>query len=166
MNVHWMYVHGRPRTSADLMPLFSPAERRTVKSVAQFAACNPFVPEFVDRERVLLGPDHAADRSVWNLRAQPEAEDRALAMVGAIAERAARDARERLRRGPAATRPRVRPRWLRSQMSTSSLLTSNQNSRVASRSAAEISGVDGGSRNVHTSRVTPGAIGSSRIKKM
>ena len=86
------------------MPLFPADERRTVESVAQFAACNPFVPEFVDWERALLGPDHAADRSVWNLRAQPEAENRALAMVGVIAERAARGARERLRRRPAATR--------------------------------------------------------------
>ncbi len=86
------------------MPLFPPDERRTVESVARLAACNPFVPEFVERERALLGPDHAADRSVWNLRARPEAENRALAMVGVIAERAARGARERLRKRPAATR--------------------------------------------------------------
>ncbi len=86
------------------MPLFSADERRTVESVARLAACNPFVPEFVEWERALLGPDHAADRSVWNLRAQPEAENRALAMVGVIAERAAHGARERLRKRPAATR--------------------------------------------------------------
>ena len=86
------------------MPLFPADERRTAESVARLAACNPFVPRFVEWERVLLGPDHAADRSVWNLRAQPEAENRALAMVGVIAERIARGARERLRRHPAATR--------------------------------------------------------------
>ena len=86
------------------MPLFPPDERGAVESVAQLAACNPFVPEFVEWERALLGPDHAADRSVWNLRAQPEAENRALAMVGVIAERAARGARERLCRRPAADR--------------------------------------------------------------
>ncbi len=86
------------------MSLFPPGERGSVESVAHLAACNPFVPEFVEGERALLGPEHAADRSVWNLRAQPEAENRALAMVGVIAERAARGARERLRKRPAATR--------------------------------------------------------------
>ncbi|MCY4511399.1 MAG: sigma 54-interacting transcriptional regulator [Acidobacteria bacterium] len=86
------------------MPLFLPDERRTVESVARLAACNPFVPEFVERERALLGPDHAADRAVWNLRAQPAVENQAVAMVGVIAERVARGARERLRERPAATR--------------------------------------------------------------
>ena len=86
------------------MPLFPADERRAVESVARLAACNPFVPEFVEWERSLLGPDHASDGAVWNLRAQPAAENRAPAMVGVIAERAARGARERLSKRPAATR--------------------------------------------------------------
>ena len=85
------------------MPLFRPEERHVIESLARLADCNPFVPEFVEWERSILGPDHAPDDAVWNLRAELAGENPALAKVGVIAERVARDARERVARRPAAT---------------------------------------------------------------
>ena len=85
------------------MPLFRSEERRTIETLARLADCNPFVPEFVDWERSILGPDHAPGDTAWNLRAEPAGENPILARVGVIAERVARDARERLARRPVAT---------------------------------------------------------------
>ena len=64
---------------------------------------NPFGPEVVEWERSIVGADDLAGRAVWNPRARPEARDRALAMVGVIADRVMRDARERLRMRRSAT---------------------------------------------------------------
>ena len=90
------------------MPLFRAEERRAIESLARLADSNPFSPEFVEGERAILGPDHAPAGAVWSLRTEPGAESSALARVGVVAERAARDARERLLR-----RPTVAPDELR-----------------------------------------------------
>ena len=82
------------------MPLFRAEERRAIESLARLADSNPFSPEFVEGERAILGPDHAPAGAVWSLRTEPGAESSALARVGVVAERAARDARERLLRRP------------------------------------------------------------------
>ena len=82
------------------MPLFRADERRAIESLARLADCNPFSPEFVEGERAILGPDHAPAGAVWSLRTEPGAESSALARVGVVAERAAREARERLLRRP------------------------------------------------------------------
>ena len=80
------------------MPLFRADERRAIESLARLADCNPFSPAFVEGERAILGPDHAPAGAVWSLRAEPGAQDSALARVGVLAERVSRDARERLLR--------------------------------------------------------------------
>ena len=85
------------------MPLFRADERRIVELVARLVGCNPFGPEVVEWERSIVGADDLAGRAVWNPRARPEARDRALAMVGVIADRVMRDARERLRMRRSAT---------------------------------------------------------------
>ena len=90
------------------MPLFRAAERRAIESLARLADCNPFAPEFVDGEREILGPDHAPAGAVWNLRTEPGAQSSGLERVGVVAERAARDARERLLRRPSATADELR----------------------------------------------------------
>ena len=82
------------------MPLFRAEERRAIESLARLADCNPFSPAFVEGERAILGPDHAPAGAVWSLRTEPGSENSALARVGVVAERAARDARERLLRRP------------------------------------------------------------------
>ena len=90
------------------MPLFRAEERRAIESLARLADSNPFSPEFVAGEREILGPEHARAGSVWSLRSGPEAESSALARIGVVAERAARDARERLLRRRTAARDELR----------------------------------------------------------
>ena len=90
------------------MPLFRAEERRAIESLARLAACNPFSPEFVEGERAILGPDHAPAGAVWSLRTEAGTKSSGLEKVGVIAERAARDARERLLRRPSATADELR----------------------------------------------------------
>ena len=90
------------------MPLFRSEERRSIESLARLADCNPFTPEFVAGERAILGSGHAPAGAVWSLRAEPDAENSALAKIGVVAERVARDARERLLRRPTAAGDELR----------------------------------------------------------
>ena len=90
------------------MPLFQTEERRAIESLARLADCNPFSPAFVEGERAILGPDHAPAGAVWSLRAEAGTESSGLERVGVVAERAARDARERLLRRPSATADELR----------------------------------------------------------
>ena len=90
------------------MPLFRAEERRAVESLARIADANPFSPEFVDGEREILGPGHAPAGAVWSLRSEPGSESSGLQRVGVVAERAARNARERLLKRPAATADELR----------------------------------------------------------
>ena len=90
------------------MALFRADERRAIESLARLADCNPFSPAFVDGEREILGPDYAPAGAVWNLRTEPGAQSSGLERVGVVAERAARDARERLLRRPSATADELR----------------------------------------------------------
>ena len=85
------------------MPIFRPEERHVVESLGRLADCNPFVPEFVDWERSVLGAGHEPDGTVWSLRASGAEESPAFARLGEIAEDVARRAREKLARSPAAT---------------------------------------------------------------
>ena len=85
------------------MPIFRPEERHVVESLARLADCNPFVPEFVDWERSVLGAGHEPAGTVWSLRASGPEESPAFARLGEIAEGVARRAREKLLRSRAAT---------------------------------------------------------------
>ena len=75
------------------MPLFRAHERHVVESLARLAYCNPFEPERIERERLILGADYVPDRPVWSLRAAPHAKSPALEQLAAIAERVAQDTR-------------------------------------------------------------------------
>jgi transcriptional regulator with AAA-type ATPase domain len=85
------------------MPLFRSDERQTIESLAALTYCNPFDSEFIERERSILGSDYVPHGAVWNLRAEPSAENSALEQLAAISERVARDTRERLVRSRSAT---------------------------------------------------------------
>ena len=78
------------------MPLFPSAERHTIESLARLTYCNPFDPEFIERERAILGTDYVPHGAVWNLRAEPDRENPAQDQLAAAAERVAGGARERL----------------------------------------------------------------------
>ena len=85
------------------MPIFQPEERQLLESLGRLADCNPFVPEFVDWERSVLGAGHEPDGAVWSLRAAGVGESPAFARLGAAAEQVARRAREQLLESRAAT---------------------------------------------------------------
>ena len=85
------------------MSLFRSEERETIESLARLTYCNPFDPEFIERERSILGSDYVPHGAVWSLRAEPHAENPALEQLAAISERVARDTRARLLRPGSAT---------------------------------------------------------------
>ncbi|MCY4027006.1 MAG: hypothetical protein OXH75_11930 [Acidobacteria bacterium] len=85
------------------MSIFQPEERQLLESLGRLADCNPFVPEFVDWERSVLGAGHEPDGAVWSLRASGVGESPAFARLGAAAAEVARRARERLLQSGAAT---------------------------------------------------------------
>ncbi len=89
------------------MPLFRSTERRTIESLARLTYSNPFDPEFIERERAILGAAYVPHGAVWNLRAEPTAQNPALAQLAAVAERVARDTRERLVQQKTATTDEV-----------------------------------------------------------
>ena len=80
------------------MPLFRSKERQTIESLARLTYCNPFDPEFIERERSTLGSAYVSHGAVWNMRAETDAENPALQQLAAISERVAKDTRERLLR--------------------------------------------------------------------
>ena len=89
------------------MSIFRPEERHVLVSLGRLADCNPFVPEFVDWERSVLGAGHEPDGEVWSHRVvgagESPGESPAFAKMGAVAEGVARRAREQLLRSRAAT---------------------------------------------------------------
>ena len=85
------------------MSIFQPEERQLLESLGRLADCNPFVPEFIDWERSVLGAGHEPDGAVWSLRAAGVGESPAFARLGAAAEQVARRAREQLLQSRAAT---------------------------------------------------------------
>ena len=85
------------------MPLFRSKERQTIESLARLTYCNPFDPEFIERERSILGADYVPHGAVWSLRAEGYTGNPALEQLGAISERVARDTRERLLQPGSAT---------------------------------------------------------------
>ena len=100
--VHSVYAEG-PREARIQMSIFRSEERHVLESLARLADCNPFVPEFVDWERSVLGASHAPHGAVWSLRATGVGESPAFARLGTVAEEVARRARERLLRSTSAT---------------------------------------------------------------
>ena len=85
------------------MSIFRSDERNLLESLARLADCNPFVPEFVEWERSVLGAGHEPAGAVWSLQAAAAGESPAFAKLGVIAERAARHAREQLLRSTKAS---------------------------------------------------------------
>ena len=74
------------------MPFLSARERAFLESVSQMGYCNPFLPERVELERAVLGPEFVEGEPVWSRRS----EDRPRANAWRIAERVG-DLLERLR---------------------------------------------------------------------
>ncbi len=85
------------------MPLFRSKERQAVEALARLTYCNPFDPEFIEKERSILGSDYVPHGAVWSLRAETQAQNSAPGQLAALAERVARDTRERLLRDGSAT---------------------------------------------------------------
>ncbi len=84
------------------MSLFLQKERRTVESLARLAYSNPFDSAFIEIQRSILGADSVPHGAVWSLEAGYQGNP-ALEKLACVAERVARDARERLLRQGSAT---------------------------------------------------------------
>ncbi|HZN37906.1 MAG TPA: sigma 54-interacting transcriptional regulator [Planctomycetota bacterium] len=76
--------------------LLRPGERRTLQAVAKLSYCNPFLPERIDCERLLLGEDYTKTALAWNLSPGLEQDDPNVAAICARAETLAAGLRERL----------------------------------------------------------------------
>ncbi|MDH3457677.1 MAG: sigma 54-interacting transcriptional regulator [Gemmatimonadota bacterium] len=77
------------------MPLLTGSERAFLEAVSRLAYVNPFLPERIDHEREVLGPDFREGESVWRLQvempeipaANPvEITQRVEAMIGRLRE--------------------------------------------------------------------------------
>ena len=84
------------------MALFPQQARRSAELLARLACSNPFDAEFIEIERSLLGADQVPRGAVWSLEAGYRGNP-ALGKLAAVAERVARDARQRLLRSGSAT---------------------------------------------------------------
>lgn len=78
------------------MSLFTPTERDTADALSRLAFCNPFLPERVERERVVLGRDFVPTDAVWSIRAEGNLENPNIGRLGVIAEAMASKIRGRL----------------------------------------------------------------------
>ena len=70
--------------------------------LARLACSNPFDAEFIEIERSILGPDQVPRGAVWSLQAGYQGNP-ALEKLASLAERVARDARDRLLRSRSAS---------------------------------------------------------------
>ncbi|RMF83650.1 MAG: sigma-54-dependent Fis family transcriptional regulator [Nitrospinota bacterium] len=50
------------------MPFLTTGERSFLQAVAKLGYCNPFLPERVEYEREVLGPDFEESEAIWSLR--------------------------------------------------------------------------------------------------
>jgi hypothetical protein len=84
------------------MHFVSSKERAFLTAVSQLAYCNPFLPEWVEHERALLGRDFVEGEAVQSLSVhQPDVPRANVRLIAARLERLAEELRGRLARGPA-----------------------------------------------------------------
>src|SRR5260370_11066594 len=85
-----------------VMHFVSPKERAFLTAVSQLAYCNPFLPEWVEHERSLLGNDFVEGEAVQSLSVhQPDVPRANVRLIAARLEKLAEELRGRLSRGPA-----------------------------------------------------------------
>jgi transcriptional regulator with AAA-type ATPase domain len=88
----------------DRMTLFEPSERRLAQIVAELVYCNPFVPERIELERLVLGKDFIRQNADWNLRRDVESLHPNVELILARAEGLVTTLRQRVARGAALSR--------------------------------------------------------------
>jgi len=82
------------------MYFISPKERELLISVSQLAYCNPFLPEWVEYERSILGRDFVAGEPVQSLSVhRPDVPRENVRRIAARVERLAGELRSRLSHG-------------------------------------------------------------------
>src|SRR5579859_589052 len=82
------------------MHFISPKERELLISVSQLAYCNPFLPEWVEYERSILGRDFVAGEPVQSLSVhRPDVPRENVKRIAARVERLAGELRSRLSHG-------------------------------------------------------------------
>ncbi len=81
------------------MPLFRSDDRRQVEAVSRLAYCNPFLPERIELEQLVLGTDFHEEPAVWSRRANFEGDRANVLLLGQHVARLAAKFRDRLARG-------------------------------------------------------------------
>jgi hypothetical protein len=85
------------------MPLLADPEKSLAQSFAKLNYCNPFLPDRIQHERDILGPDFIDSEFVWSARAHLEGERPNIAALSAKAESLAESIRQRLAENQRAT---------------------------------------------------------------
>src|SRR5882672_2978773 len=85
------------------MPIFSEAERHLAQSFSNLTYCNPFLPQRIEYERDILGPEFIDSDFVWSARADFDGERPNIAALSANAESLAESIRSRLATNQRAT---------------------------------------------------------------
>jgi hypothetical protein len=84
------------------MPFFAAAERALAEATARLSYANPFLPERIEHERAVLGPDFVDTQPVWSVRLGLEVQNPNVARIGARVETLAATLRGRIADGRAA----------------------------------------------------------------
>src|SRR5947207_713920 len=85
------------------MPLLSDPEKNLAQSFAKLTYCNPFLPQRIQHEREILGPDFIDSDFVWSARAHLDAERPNIEVLSAKAQSLAESIRSRLAENQRAT---------------------------------------------------------------
>ena len=78
------------------MAFLSAEERALAEAISKLALCNPFLPERIECERVVLGPAFAERSSVWSLSGEPDLDHPNIAGIVQLAEELADGLRAKL----------------------------------------------------------------------
>jgi transcriptional regulator with AAA-type ATPase domain len=81
------------------MPLLNASERRILEAVSRLGYCNPFLPERVELERAVLGPEFVEGEPVWSFRPDAPGPRENVGRIYHRSEPLLEQARTRLRNG-------------------------------------------------------------------
>ena len=86
------------------MPLLNATDRKFLQALSRLSYCNPFLPERMELERVVLGSDFDEASAVWSLRHEWDGERANVERLTALVEPMAERLREELAGGASAER--------------------------------------------------------------
>jgi len=86
------------------MALFPPADRPLITAIGQLGFVNPFLPERIELERLILGDQFVAGETVWSMNQLSGSETENLEQISLLAARVVSAAQLKLAKGVAASK--------------------------------------------------------------